>query len=258
MRNAIEIANFYYQNLFENFSLCIQENSFSVLSGPNNCGKTTLIRVLNREIITESDIHILGDFINTYEIDTYSKMVGCVIPLEYIPKENNLEEELNRININSKDKRWILKSLRITRMTRKKINDLSLKEQVLFHLAVVLAKKPRILLVDTISSYFTKNEVFQIVSFLKEYQEKEKITVLYIARDLEESLIADTLHIMSDRKICLEGSPLEVLEKDNIINKIGLRIPFMIDLSVKLKDYEVIEELYLEKDRMVNKLWKSE
>lgn len=256
MKNAITIANFYYQDLFENFSMNIEKNSFSVLSGPNNCGKTVLIRILNREIITKSDITIFENNINTYPIDIYSKLVSCVIPMEYLPKDVNIEEELNVYSIDSEEKEWLLKGLKMKRIIHKKINELSNKEFILFQLVVALAKKPRILLIDTISSYFNKNEILDIISFLKEYQQKEKITVLYIARKLEETLLADSLYIMNEKVIQLQDSPLEVLKNDNIINKIGLRLPFMIDLSVKLIDYDLIDSICLEQDRMVDDLWK--
>ena len=49
---------------------------------------------------------------------------------------------------------------------------------------------------------------------------------------------------------------MEVLEKDNILNKLGLRLPFMVDLSVKLKDYDLIKDIELNKNRMVDILWK--
>ena len=64
------------------------------------------------------------------------------------------------------------------------------------------------------------------------------------------------MYILDEGKVALEGIPLEVLEKDNIINKIGLNIPFMIDLSVKLRDYDLIEDIELDKNRMIEKLWK--
>ena len=48
----------------------------------------------------------------------------------------------------------------------------------------------------------------------------------------------------------------DILKEDNIINKIGLKIPFMIDLSVKLQDYDLISEMTLDMNGMVNKLWK--
>ena len=54
----------------------------------------------------------------------------------------------------------------------------------------------------------------------------------------------------------IEGNPIEIVEKDNIMNKAGLNLPFMIDLSVKLRDYELINCIEQDKDRMVDLLWK--
>ena len=54
----------------------------------------------------------------------------------------------------------------------------------------------------------------------------------------------------------IEGNPKEIIEKDNIMNKAGLNLPFMIDLSVKLRDYELINSIEQDKDRMVDLLWK--
>ena len=54
----------------------------------------------------------------------------------------------------------------------------------------------------------------------------------------------------------LEGEPLDVLQNDNILNRIGLEVPFMIDLSVKLRDYDVVKDIELDKNRMVDILWK--
>ena len=50
--------------------------------------------------------------------------------------------------------------------------------------------------------------------------------------------------------------PLDVLKEDNVINKLGLSMPFMLDLSIKLKDYELIDELSLDMEGLVDILWK--
>ncbi len=256
MENAITIDSFYYQNLFKNFSMTVEKNKFVMLSGPNSCGKTTLVRILNREIIVESDIEILGEEINSYSIDDYAKLVDCVIPLEKLPEEINIEEEMALYSNNNDDIEEILKGLKIKKIIHKKIKELTSKEFILYQLAVSLIRKPKILLIDSIYSYFPEKEELEVLSFIKKYQEQKKITVFYISKNLKESLYADYLYIMDDKKISQKGTPLEVLEKDNIINKIGLDLPFMIDLSVKLKDYELLEEIELEKDRMVDILWK--
>ena len=74
--------------------------------------------------------------------------------------------------------------------------------------------------------------------------------------NLEISIDTDYLYIIDKGNLELSGKPLEVLEKDNIINKIGLNIPFMIDLSVKLRDYDLITDIETDYDRMIEALWK--
>lgn len=73
--------------------------------------------------------------------------------------------------------------------------------------------------------------------------------------DLNDTLVSDYIYIISNSTLVLEGNPMEVLQKDNSLNKLGLSIPFMIDLSVKLRDYDVVKEIELDQDRMVDKLW---
>ena len=54
----------------------------------------------------------------------------------------------------------------------------------------------------------------------------------------------------------MEGEPLSVLQEEKILNQIGLELPFMVDLSLKLKFYEVYDRIETDMDRMVNDLWK--
>ena len=56
MSYIIEVDNLTINPLFSDFSLFIPENNFVTISGPNNCGKTTLMRILNREVITDNTI----------------------------------------------------------------------------------------------------------------------------------------------------------------------------------------------------------
>lgn len=256
MKNSIMIYNFFDDYLFENLNILVPKEKFITISGPNNCGKTTLIRILNREIITENKIIIENRGINNYKIEEYSKLVQCVIPLETTFEEKNIEEELLRINSNQKELDEVTKGLKIKKILSKNIDTLIIKEKVLLQLASALLNKPQILLIDDISSYFTNKEKKDILTFLKKYQKKQKFTIVYATINLEDTLYSDYLYIISDKKIALEGNPIEILQKDNIINKIGLKLPFMIDLSVKLKDYELLDDVELDIDRMVDGLWK--
>mgnify|MGYP003302822981 CR=1 FL=1 len=249
MKNSIMLYNFFDDYLFENLNILVPKDNFITISGPNNCGKTTLLRILNREIITENKVIIENRGINNYKIEEYSKIVSCVIPLETILEEETVEEELLRID-NKIDK--IVKGLKITKLLNKNTNNLSDKEIVLIQIAKALLNKPEILLLDDISLYFNNKEKKDIFLFLR----KQKITIVYTTISLEDALYSDYIYIIGDKKVALEGNPLYILQKDNIINKIGLKLPFMIDLSVKLKDYELIDKQILEPKEMVEELWK--
>lgn len=243
MTKIVDIKDFSDNNLFENLSISIEKNKFITISGANSCGKTTLIRILNREVITDNNIIVNNKPINDYSISEYANLVQAVIPLELI-----LEEK--PINIISKD---LIKKLRLKDFINKRKEELSNKELILIQIAIALSNNPKILLLDDVFTYLDKKEIEDVVKTIKTYKD---LTTILTTINLNDSLYTDYLYIINDKKIILKGEPLKVLEKDNIINKSGLNLPFMVDLSVKLKDYELLDSIELDKDRMVNKLWK--
>ncbi len=256
MLPIITLKNFCYENLYKNLTLSILKNKITVISGANDCGKTLLIRILNREIITSNIIIIDNKEINKYRIEDYSKLVQSVIPLEITYEESTIEEELLYYNKNKEELDNIIKGLKIKKIIHKKTNNLTAKEIILSQIAITLAKKPKILLIDNLRMYLTEKETKEILEFLKEFQKNQELTIVITTIHLEESLVADYLYIIGNKSIALEGKPIDVLQNDNKINKLGLNLPFMIDLSVKLRDYGLIKEIELNKNRMVENLWK--
>ncbi|MBQ6404965.1 MAG: ATP-binding cassette domain-containing protein [Bacilli bacterium] len=256
MKESIIIQDLLYWDLFDNLSIEIKENDFVTISGPNNCGKTTLLRILNREIITDNDILVFNNDINMYRIKDYSEIVQCIIPEEESFQEETLEEELLLYSLDKKEIEEVLKGLKCKKLHKKKFASMNKKEILLSQLIITLVQKPQILLIDQLSTILEEKETIEVLKYLNSYREKHNTTILYTTLNLLESLETDQLYIINNGKIDLSGKPIDVLQQDNKINKIGLKIPFMIDLSVKLKDYELIDEVELDKHRMVDLLWK--
>lgn len=260
MFNIIEIDNFNFKNLFNNLSLEIKENTFYTISGSNNCGKTTLMKILNNDIKGNFDnIKIFNKNINDFKIDEYSKMVQTIFPTEILFFDNNLEDEIFYLSTNTKEENefinFLIRNLKLKKVLRKDKTQLLKKEKILYQLLIALLNKPKLLLLDNIDKYFTKKELDNLFNFLKMYKEKYGLTLLITTINLEISLYTDFIYIIEQGKIALNGTPFNVLQKDNTINKIGLSLPFMIDLSVKLRDYELVDELETDIDRMIDKLW---
>ena len=115
---------------------------------------------------------------------------------------------------------------------------------------------PQILFLDDICGELEEKEKKEMINLLRTLQLETNISIVMTTSDLNVALESDYLYIVDEKQILLEGEPLSIIEKDNVLNKIGLELPFMIDLSVKLRDYNVVDKVELDMDRMVDTIWK--
>ena len=257
MNSFLEIKGLKSNNL----DISIEKNTISTFSGANNCGKTTLIRILSKLLDIESEITLENKKISDYKLEEYNEIVKSVIPKEITFDEINIEEELyNKCYLEYKEKEqiinYIIKGLKIKKILTKDIKTLNSREITLTQIAIALINKPKLLLIDSLDIYFNLEDQKTIINFLKDYISTYGLTVVITTTDSEISLETDYLYIIDKGDLVLSGAPQEVLQKDNVINKIGLNIPFMIDLSVKLRDYELIKDIETDYDRMIEALWK--
>ena len=49
----------------------------------------------------------------------------------------------------------------------------------------------------------------------------------------------------------------KIIINDNELSKMGFEIPLMIDLSRKLQFYNLLDGIYYDPNKVVNKLWKQ-
>ena len=90
---------------------------------------------------------------------------------------------------------------------------------------------------------------------LKELNE-DGLTILNITSKLDTIYNSHIVYVLSNFQIELKGTVLEIFEKDSYLRKIGLNIPFIIDLSLKLKVYNLIDQIYFDRKSLEDNLWK--
>jgi len=247
-KEIIKIKNLNYK-IFNNFNISFEKNKFTTISGSNKCGKTLILKTLSKKILTEEIVTIKEKEINEYTTSELNNIIG-LISIDYIIfKEKTVFNEIKSINNKTNE---IIKKYNLTNIKNKLIKDLSTKEKIYLYLIINILKEKEILLIDNIDNYYSKDEMEKILKVLEEY----KHTIIMTITNLNFALKSDYLYIINNGQILLQGSPNNVLEKDNIINKIGLDLPFMYDLSIKLKDYNLIDNIELDMEKLVNLLWK--
>ena len=66
--NKLVIKDLKYKNVFNDFCISVEDEDFIIISGPNNCGKTTLIRMINKEISSNNTISLFGEKLEAIKI----------------------------------------------------------------------------------------------------------------------------------------------------------------------------------------------
>ena len=150
----------------------------------------------------------------------------------------------------------IIKKYKLTKFQKKDPNMVPIFIKIKMLLAEKMLSTPQILFLDDNCQELEEKEQQEFIKLLRTLQLETKIAIIMTTSNLNISLESDYLLVINDGKILLEGEPLTVIEKDNTLNKIGLDLPFMVDLSVKLRDYNVVDKIELNMDRMVDTIWK--
>ncbi|ENZ35446.1 glycine betaine/L-proline transport ATP binding subunit [Clostridium butyricum 60E.3] len=210
--------------ILENFNLSIDSGKLVVLIGASGCGKTTLLKMINRLIsITEGEILINGKDINKMDPIKLRRGIGYVIQqtglfphmtvkenIEIIPKlmkksESEIEQKtielLNMVGLNPKEYLYRYPA------------ELSGGQQQRVGVARAFAADAEIILMDEPFSALdpiTRTELQeQLFNIQKEYNK----TIVFVTHDMDEAInIADMICILKDGKIIQYDTPENILK----------------------------------------------
>lgn len=212
------------KTILENFNLNIDNGKLVVLIGASGCGKTTLLKMINRLIsITEGEILINGKNINNMDPIELRRGIGYVIQqtglfphmtvkenIEIIPKlmkksESEIEQKtielLNMVGLNPKEYLYRYPA------------ELSGGQQQRVGVARAFAADAEIILMDEPFSALdpiTRTELQeQLFNIQKEYNK----TIVFVTHDMDEAInIADMICILKDGKIIQYDTPENILK----------------------------------------------
>lgn len=268
MDNILEVSNLTYsynsnQTIFNDLQFSIKKETINLLLGSNGSGKTTLIRLLSGILPSNGSISIDNIKLNKQNIRKYMLSIGVVFfddPNRFLfdnvldelafPLENlNYKKDviINRIY-------EIRDILDLQNCLNKKIIELTYYEQVKVLIGISMIHKPKIIFLDNPFSRLNDIEIKKIFKFLNRI--KKDTTIFITSSNLDQILLFDDVIVMNNGNILIHDRPKNVLQHDNELSKAGFIIPPMIDLSLKLSFYGIIDEVITDVDRMVDKLWK--
>ena len=199
----------------------IEKNKTIGLLGPNGCGKTTTIGMM-LGLVTPSEGEILIDDknINSYQRDEILKRFNFASPYVELPKKLTVKQNLeiygrlygiqdlsNKINDISSE-------LDIKTFLNRKTGELSSGQKNRVSLAKSLINKPEILLLDEPTASLDPDIGDFIRSYIQDYKNKNKITILLASHNMDEvERLCDNIIMMRKGKIIDRGTCKELIQK---------------------------------------------
>lgn len=247
---AVQIKNLnfnYGENvIFDNFNLNISEGKFVTILGKNGSGKTTLAKILSGFYKKNVFIYGENDYKNIKVVFDDLDFDGIVMNILINSLKGLDKKEISDRVIE------VSRLLSFDKLLNKDYDMLCLKDKKIINLGIGILSRPKVLVLDNILEGLDKKNKNIILRKLK----KLKITVINLSNDVNDALISDEVVIIGGGKVLLKGSKKKVLENENFFETYDMELPFMVNLSNKLKFYELIDRVYFDDKKLVDDLWK--
>lgn len=267
VKDAIKIKSmsFKYKDeyLFKNFDLDIKEGSFVSIIGKNGSGKSTLAKILVGLLDYEGYINIRGYLLNSSNLKEIRRLISCVFndaDIHFIGETvtddlaftlENLSYTKEEIKVSIED---ISKKFKLDKILEKSPEELTDSEKEKVAIASSLIHNPKILLLDESIHKLTSTDKKLVFKLLKEYQKKEKLTIILITHNLEDTLNSDQIIVLENGKIILSNTK-EGIYSDERLENLGFTLPFIVKLSHNLILYDLIDKVYFDMKGLADKLW---
>lgn len=144
---------------------------------------------------------------------------------------------------------------KINELLKRDPNSLGSSDKVKMKILSSLIVKPKIIVLDNIICELDYEDKILVFEILKEFVNNGG-SVLNFTNDMEETMYGDKIIIIYDKKTVCEGKTLSVLNEEKILKRLGLGLPFMVELNRYLMDYGLINKYYLTNEELVGALWK--
>ena len=249
--NKVEIKNLTLKKddvvIYEKLNLNISGGAYTTIIGPSSSGKTTLFNTI---IKGNKKVKVNGN-INYVVTNPDKQIVGRTVEkqIKFFMEMNNYSKR----QISSRFKS-IVSYFGIDSILDEDPYNLSLGEKQLVVLCSILVLDLDILILDNALCRMNRVMKEKVLSYFNKLK-KKKITIINFASDVRETIGSDYT-ILVDKKLVFNKKTKEVIKDNKLFEDNHLKLPFLLDITNKLKYYGLVDKNIKDMESLVDELWK--
>lgn len=237
-RLRVESATIGYdrRTISEHLSVAIPDESFTVIVGPNACGKSTLLRSLSRLLKPSAGQVVLdGADINSYKTKEVARRVGLLPQASIAPDGITVADLVARGRYphqgfirqwTEDDERVVLRAMRQTSvadLSGRPVDELSGGQRQRVWVAMALAQHTDIMLLDEPTTFLDITHQIELMELFTDLHHVGH-TLVAVLHDLNHAARYGThLIAMKDGAVVAEGTPDEIVTAELVEEVFGLR-----------------------------------
>ncbi|MFG1917559.1 ABC transporter ATP-binding protein [Micromonospora sp. NPDC048898] len=220
----------------------ITDGSFTVIVGPNACGKSTLLRSLARVLKPQSGaVYLDGQTIASQPSKQVARQLGMLPQSSVAPGGIVVEELVARGRFahqrllrqwSPQDEAAVADAMRQTEVTEladRFVDELSGGQRQRVWLAMALAQQTPILLLDEPTTFLDLSHQFEVLDLCADLHEQGR-TVVAVLHDLNHACrYATELIVMREGRVLAQGPPAEVMTAELVETVFAMPCRVMTD-----------------------------
>ena len=215
------------KEIVHGISLDIPEGKVTAIIGPNGCGKSTTLKALSRILPYKGSVTFKGQEMSTLSQREFAKCLAILTQSPQAPSDltvNDLVEMgrfphrgfLGRAGKDDKEHvEWALEQTGVKEMRYRLLNTLSGGERQRAWIAMALAQRPEVLLLDEPTTYLDICHQLEIMQLIGRLNQELGLTVVMVVHDLNHAIMyADHVVVVKAGQLETSGAPREIITAD--------------------------------------------
>ncbi|MER5443445.1 ABC transporter ATP-binding protein [Streptomyces sp. NPDC002790] len=227
----------------EKLSVEIPDNSFTVIVGPNACGKSTLLRALSRMLKPSAGRVLLdGSVIQSMPAKKVAKTLGLLPQSSTAPDGITVGDLVARGRYphqgllrqwSSDDERIVQESMGSTgvaELAERYVDELSGGQRQRVWIAMALAQQTPLLLLDEPTTYLDIQHQIDVLDLCAELHEEQGRTLVAVLHDLNHAArYATHLIALREGEVIAEGAPKDIVTAELVERLFGMKCQVIDD-----------------------------